>query len=54
MEELPFAVGLQMLHADDMVNGISREWSKKAILKEDVDALSFIEETLSRHAKIQT
>jgi hypothetical protein len=52
MEELPFAAGLQMLHADDMVNGVSREWNKKATLKEDVDALSFIEETLSRHAKI--
>lgn len=27
MEELPFAAGLQIIHADDHANGVERKWN---------------------------
>ena len=52
MEELPFAAGLQILHADDYVNGRSFAWANnKASV--DIDALATIEDTLAKYGKIQ-
>jgi len=52
MEELPFSVGLQILHADDYINGRHSAWANnKASV--DVDALATIEDTLAKYGKIQ-
>ena len=52
MEELPFSVGLQILHADDYINGRHSAWAnnKSSV---DVDALASIEATLAKYGKIQ-
>lgn len=52
MEELPFAAGLQLLHADDYANGRHSAWANNNA-RVDVDALATIEQTLAKHGKIQ-
>ena len=52
MEELPFAAGLQLLHADDYVNGRHSAWANNNA-SVDVDALATIEDTLAKYGKIQ-
>ena len=52
MEELPFAAGLQILHADDYVNGRHSVWANNNA-SVDVDALATIEDTLAKYGKIQ-
>jgi len=52
MEELPFAAGLQLLHADDYVNGRHSAWANNNA-SVNVDALATIEDTLAKYGKIQ-
>lgn len=52
MEELPFSAGLQILHADDYVNGRSFAWANNNA-SVDIDALATIEDTLAKYGKIQ-
>jgi len=52
MEDLPFAVGLQLLHADDYANGRHSAWANNNA-RVDIDALATIEQTLAKHGKIQ-
>lgn len=52
MEELPFAAGLQILHADDYVHGRHSAWANNNS-SVDVDALATIEDTLAKYGKIQ-
>ena len=52
MEELPFAAGLQLLHADDYVNGRHSAWANNTA-SVNVDALATIEDTLAKYGKIQ-
>jgi len=51
LEELPFAVGLQLLQADDYTNGIHRPWSRNNA-SVDVDAFATIEATLAKYGKV--
>ena len=52
MEELPFAAGLQLLHADDYANGRHSAWTNNNA-RVDVDALATLEDTLAKYGKIQ-
>ena len=52
MEELPFAAGLQLLHADDYANGRHSAWANNNA-SVNVDALATIEDTLAKYGKIQ-
>ncbi len=52
MEELPFAAGLQLMHADDYVNGRHSAWANNNA-SVNVDALATIEDTLAKYGKIQ-
>jgi len=52
MEDLPFAAGLQLLHADDYVNGRHSAWANNSA-SVNVDALATIEDTLAKYGKIQ-
>ena len=51
MEELPFAAGLQLLHADDYANGRHSAWANNNAAV-DVDALATIEDTLAKYGKV--
>jgi hypothetical protein len=51
LEELPFAVGLQLLQADDYTNGIHRPWSRDNAAV-DIDAFASIETTLAKYGKV--
>ena len=52
MEDLPFAAGLQLLHADDYVNGRHSAWANNNA-SVNIDALATIEDTLAKYGKIQ-
>lgn len=47
MEELPFAAGLQIIHADDYSNGRERRWSRNNRAG-SFDSLATIEERFSK------
>ena len=47
MEELPFAAGLQMIHADDYQNGVERRWTRNERAG-SFDSLAIIEEAFSK------
>jgi len=49
LEELPFSVGLQMIHCDDAAHNIPREWQRNRKTG-DVDALALIEDALCRNS----
>jgi hypothetical protein len=51
MEDLPFAAGLQLLHADDYVNGRHSAWANNNA-SVDVDAFATIEATLAKYGKV--
>jgi len=51
MEELPFAAGLQLLHADDYANGRHSAWANNNA-SVDIDALANIEATLAKYGKV--
>ena len=51
MEELPFAAGLQHLHADDYANGRNHAWANNNS-SVDIDALSIIEKTIAKYGEI--
>jgi len=47
MEDLPFAAGLQIIHADDYVNGVERRWTRNERAG-SFDSLAIIEEAFSK------
>jgi len=47
MEELPFAAGLQIIHADDYSKGIERRWCRDERAG-SFDSLAIIEEAFSK------
>ena len=47
MEELPFAAGLQIIHADDYSKGIERTWTRNECAG-SFDSLAIIEEAFSK------
>lgn len=47
MEELPFAAGLQIIHADDYSKGIERKWSRDNRAA-SFDSMTAIEEAFSK------
>lgn len=47
MEELPFAAGLQIIHADDYSKGIGRTWTRNERVG-SFDSLTIIEEAFSK------
>lgn len=47
MEELPFAAGLQIIHADDYSKGIERRWCRDE-RADSFDSLAIIEEAFSK------
>lgn len=47
MEELPFAAGLQIIHADDYHNNVDRRWTRDNTAA-SFDSLSVIEEAFSK------
>jgi len=47
MEELPFAAGLQMIHADDYANGVERRWTRNERAG-SFDSMAIIEDAFSK------
>lgn len=47
MEELPFAAGLQIIHADDYSKGIERKWCRDERAS-SFDSMAIIEEAFSK------
>ena len=47
LEELPFAAGLQLIHAEDFASGREKEWAFNES-PTDVDSLAMLDAALSR------
>ena len=47
LEDLPFAAGLQIIHADDAAHGRKRAWSRNNRAT-DFDSVAAIDEALAR------
>lgn len=47
MEDLPFAAGLQIIHADDYANGVERQWTNDS-RRPSFDSLATIEAAFSK------
>lgn len=52
MDEIPFSVGLQLIHCDDWAHGNQREWAHNSH-SVNFDALNHIEREIQKHGEIQ-
>jgi hypothetical protein len=50
VEELPFAAGLQIIHADDYAHGRARTWERNR-RRQDFDSLAIVEDAFSKLVK---